>query len=1422
MKRWILQAAPYLCVGAVLCALVAHGQVLSNDRPVADTQSPELQTLADSEAPQVVKGENELTCAPADDEPVTDAIARAFSTVVGVLSSIVPTDAITREFSVLVGNIGAIYTDDAVTREFSVLVSDLGSIEPDDSVTREFSVLVGDLGSIEPDDSVTREFSVLVGDLEPPAVTDGATREFSVYVGPDVPPLLEDAIGREFSVYILVPDLEPLTIDAPTNGLTSQIIAIAWDVANNGDISAQSPWIDRIYLSPDQTLDGSDHLLGSYTFDDAQGLPIGSEYHAVALVTLPDVDPGFYWLILSVDDDEAVGEAGGESNNIARAALPMWIDLDARPDLVVANFTPPGNLVPGQPVEVAWTLENVGTADAVGPWSETIYGSDGGAPTELATFVYTDTLRPGDPPRVRMETFIMPDVPVSPGNYSVIVCLDSTDDLRELQEDNNCVTEEVCFDCLQPDLVVSGIVEPAFAFGGETAELTWAVTNVGNAEAEGNWTDSVYLSSDDAVGNDVWVADFGTNGPLASSNAFVRTKDVPIPPEFDGNYYFVVVTDAYNTLSEPGGEGNNTAIATGPTEIVQEERPDLEVVSVVGPVSATAGGSIILEYTVENIGPETAMLNWQESIYLSENPEPGPHDQLVRLDPISEAPFGPGDTYTKSRTLMLPVGYQAVTVYFIVKTDHGDVVPEFDKSNNVGVSDGIEVTPTPAPDLVATNGVAPASATFGEDITVNWSGKNLGTLEATGVWSDLIFLSADETVSIDDRFLGTLSIDVAPLGVGDPPYNRLLEVTLPLDGQTVAGDYYVLVKADGNNAIDELDETNNVEVIGPITLGMPPLPDLEVLSVSGPATVTVSETAQIEWEISNLGAVPIDVSFLMTVFVSADNQVGNDTALLNVAFEGTLAPGESVPQSAEVTIPELGTEQVHFVVCADTAADVLEFDEGNNCTVSVNASPYKRPDLQAGSFITPATAVAESSVPISGWVENGGSAPAIPYWIDAIYLSTDPAFGNDILLGTEAHTGQVPPGAGYTVPMTVTIPADLSGDYYFIFETDRDDRVIEIGDPQNNIYVSTTPTTISQPDRPDLIVSDIVTPAPGLSGQPMLVQWTVSNVGDASADGFWLDRVVVSLDREFGEDDLVLADFENLTPLGTNGSYTRQVTLEYPSVPGDYYVLIITDVANSVHEGLSGDENNNLTADESTFTVTTFTVTTAQADIDEAPAGTAVTITGQAFIDDGTPTPTDPAVDVPVVVRVAVRGFERRLIGRTDGAGEFEVVFEPGPTEGGLYRVFAGPEHLPSTELGELDRFSLWALVVIPDYISESVAPGIAKVGQFTLKNPGDEPQTGITAMVNGAPANINVEITLPEGADLPGLNSTIPVQYTITAADETPVIDPIEIVLTSDQGATATAMLEVSVGPALPTLVVADEDLADGAVSTTMVRGEL
>lgn len=1094
----------------------------------------------------------------------------------------------------------------------------------------------------------------------------------------------------------------------------------------------------------------------------------------------------------------------------------------ALPDLVAETLIPDvTEVVAGQPLSVQWLVENAGLGDATGSWVDRVLLSDDaslGNDIQLVAVLRQGPVTAGG----SYGASATPTIPVQlSGTYYLILQTNAAGSVAETDTTNNTLVPPTPLMVMEPDLpdlIVSSFVAPSGGQSEQTFDVAWTVRNNGELLAFGPWKDQVVLSTNTTLGDSddllLGTVAFASNLALAPGDSYTRARQFTFPAA-EGTYYLFFVTDAADEVEELSGEANN--VATSPAiPISVTPKPDLAAGNLVVPDVGNAGAPIVVEYSTQNVGTGTANTPWQDAVYLSTNAVLDSSDTRVRLDPIGQVPFAPGAAYGQSRSLVLPISFEATTLYVIVRTDDANAVTEPDESNNIVVSAPITVIPKPAPDLRALSVTAPDTGTFGADVLVQWSAENIGTAAATTSWSDRIFLSQDMQLDTQDWAIGVQAINVQPLAPLAAPYEAALTVTLPLDSRTADGTYYILLRVDGNQALAELNETNNQAVYGPITLARPPLPNLQVDGVSGPAAVTVGTATTVTWMVHNVGSEPTDVSFLQTVYASKDGSLSGATPVANVAGDA-LAGGASAPQAATFTTPDLQSATVQFIVCADTGTDILEAVEDDNCNVSA-ATPYNRPDFTVRPFDAPAAGVAESTVAVTFTVDNTGSAAGIPYWIDALYLSTDALPGNDVLVATEARTETVLPSGSYSVTLTALIPSELEGAFYFVAQTERENRLIEANET-NNFTVASNSTTITQPNRPNLQVLSVSAPPVGLSGTPLSVSWQVGNTGAAPATGLWLDRAYASRDRTLSTDDIELGNAANPQPLGLGASYARTATFTCPSAPGNWYLIVVADAGNTVKEGFSGGEGDNTRAADSPFVVATFTAT-AQADVESAPAGTPVTITGSALI-EGTST---PAAGVPVVVRITTRGFERRFDTTADADGVFSYLFTPAPTEGGLYQIAAGPAH--AATIPASDSFHLWALTATPPQIGVTVVPGQLRVGYFTLKNPGDVAQSGLAVEVLQQPANIGVDLawldtgTPVTGTGLAGLAQRN-VRYVLSATDGTPATQPVLIRVTSAEGAATQAELYLSVAPALPAIVAVPEDLSSGTLTAKMFRGQ-
>jgi len=128
-------------------------------------------------------------------------------------------------------------------------------------------------------------------------------------------------------------------------------------------------------------------------------------------------------------------------------------------------------------------------------------------------------------------------------------------------------------------------------------------------------------------------------------------------------------------------------------------------------------------------------------------------------------------------------------------------------------------------DLSTRNVAGPTAGTQNGTLHVTWEVANTGTADAEGTWYDVVYLSADGTLSDDDRLIGTLE-HTGGLGAGDS-YNAALDILLQ---GVVPGSFHFLVVADARQETREGGtQANNAAVsagmasftMPVLTLGVP-------------------------------------------------------------------------------------------------------------------------------------------------------------------------------------------------------------------------------------------------------------------------------------------------------------------------------------------------------------------------------------------------------------------------------------------------------------------------------------------------------------------------------------------------------------------------------------------------------------------------
>jgi hypothetical protein len=281
-------------------------------------------------------------------------------------------------------------------------------------------------------------------------------------------------------VQITHPDLRVAIANAPANTTSGTTIGVDWTVTNNGTGVAQGNWVDRVYLSTNNTFEAGDILLSELTHTGP--LANGSSYTAHRDVVIPIDKSGPFFLLVVTDAASQVFETtagGAESNNLASSALNVTLAPYA--DLETYNVTVQNQVV-GNPaiVTVGWSVRNALTgtgAGATATWTDAIIASTdtviGNSDDRvLATYNHTGLLALGDSYN-QSQTFYLP-VDYQ-GRYHLFVKTDSAGVVFEnAKEANNAAEAANVLDVLPvlyADLQVDSVIVPATGQSGTSNQL---------------------------------------------------------------------------------------------------------------------------------------------------------------------------------------------------------------------------------------------------------------------------------------------------------------------------------------------------------------------------------------------------------------------------------------------------------------------------------------------------------------------------------------------------------------------------------------------------------------------------------------------------------------------------------------------------------------------------------------------------------------------------------------------------------------------------------------------------------------------------------------------------------------------------------------------------------------------------------------
>ncbi|WP_374356933.1 pre-peptidase C-terminal domain-containing protein, partial [Chitinimonas sp.] len=722
-----------------------------------------------------------------------------------------------------------------------------------------------------------------------------------------------NVLAREIKVLGPVrpqPDLKVNELIAPGAAPAGEPYSFSYTVTNIGDpVPAGGKWADEVYLSDSPDFSQAMVLWALGRYEHVGPLGSGEPYSKAVTVTLPPSASGRYLLVRS----QAQWSELNTRNNVAHTDSVV---TPAPADLMVTGISVPPRGDSGEPVQLSYTVQNLGAAVWPGTegWTDAIYISSSPVfdlQAKLLTTVQHDNaagLGAGKPYSATVQATLPAGVE---GPYYLYVRANALPEGQKLQGSsadalayyrhgvyetnpaNNMAQTSLVIDYKEAALKVESLkLEPANPQSGQLVTATWTVRNVGNRATRVNeWADGLYLTRGSSVsdgdyplvdrdgeveeGSRVRHIDLrdgnGRPRPLGVGESYTRSATFALPSSIEGA--FKLVLKASTDLAKPSPFDDH------PPSTIRE---GLEVLH---QFDHSGNGAVLQP---KNLGKNTF-------------------------------------------TLDLPI------------------------------------TLATPPDLQVTKVTAPSEVTAGQLINVAYQVSNPGgdTPADQSHWHDLVYLSRDRNLDLShDTLLGFVDHNGGLKGKDSYDVSEIFKVP-----KGMSGSYYVFVITnpdDGANGkpvvLGSGQDRNAAVAAAPLLVKAPPVINLDAVTASMPANAQPGQSFRVDYTVHNLSAQAAEGEWTDAVYLSQDGEAGpNDILLGRYVHHGGIAADGSYQGVVEAPFPALKEGRWQVIVRPDVyrelgrdAAAVRPHAVGSGVQVSVPELPVAvamHPGLAAGGLL---------------------------------------------------------------------------------------------------------------------------------------------------------------------------------------------------------------------------------------------------------------------------------------------------------------------------------------------------------------------------------------------------------------------------------------------------------------------------------------
>lgn len=639
------------------------------------------------------------------------------------------------------------------------------------------------------------------------------------------------------------------------------------------------------------------------------------------------------------------------------------------------------------------------------------------------------------------------------GQYYVICLADFNDSIHESKENNNSSSFRINIQNELPDLFLRDAIFQQYPLNSNPYEINcYASLRNLNGLCEDTVFVGVYISHDtlfdssDVLLKQIWINDFRTtfNSTLPNLNL---SCEIPMSLSL-GHYTLFLIADNKNRNTESNENNNFLSLP------------------------------IVLTSRISDISLETFDINFIRNIYGSycqirnlfvadlgnwQNPNYSSTAFYLSLDTIIDS--------SDSILIENPGSYVTIMLhaspgkyYIIGKVDAQNTVAELNENNNT-LCIPFTLTDMNYDIKLESSTIFRKSIIAGNKLNGQIHFSNQGGTAIDKAQFG-VFLSSDTLLDSTDYLLSSLY---------NWSYSQWFNFQASIDSTVLPGYYYILVKADDNDSIVELDESNN-QLRFPLTI-YSRIIDLTFNSYSiSNNNIAAGFTMIANAEVYNHGNCSLS-NTKVGYYLSSDSLFDITDIFLGTSHQSKLDAGFLSYKNTLISIPPSTPNGNYFLLFfVDDSNQVIENNENNN----IRALP-----ITVGTAYTDLTL--QSPVLSNVWLSAGDIAMAKIQVSNsgniycslsnlAYYFSKDTVLDSlDISLGSSTGSALAANGSELR-QQSLAIPASAdTGNYFILFQVDQTNLVIESNEGNNLRYI---PINISLVGIKEQIPVEVITISP--------------------------------------------------------------------------------------------------------------------------------------------------------------------------------------------------------------------------------------------------------------------------------------------------------------------------------------------------------